>query len=359
MGVWTKEEKQLLIDNYPSMTTKELMILLNKTQGQIRGMKSLLGLKGKYNPLTEEEKHIIKSYYLDHPEEINLDFLSQKINRPKTSISRYAKKEGLTKSDRPLTEAAKEKDRNSHLEFTKTERYKTELYSKQCELLTYYAKHQHPQGMLGKHHSPEVCKRISDFQLQRSSQMTKKEKHDIAMRGVQTKKKNGTLNSTTSNAYSRTKGGKRKDLNNKYFRSAWEANIARVLNYLNIEWKYEIKRFVFDNVESEICSYQPDFYLPKLDKWIEVKGWMDKKSQLRLQYFKEQFPEEYRKLILIDESFYNLIRFKYFELENWEDKAKSQRSLKNNYYDKLDDKQKYFLEQVFLIIPKIDIEILG
>ena len=37
--MWTDNEKQILIENYPIMTTVELMILLNKSEGQIRGMK--------------------------------------------------------------------------------------------------------------------------------------------------------------------------------------------------------------------------------------------------------------------------------------------------------------------------------
>ena len=51
---WTEEEKQLLVDNYPYMSNKELMLLLNKTDGQLRGMKSRLGLNSKCNPLTQE-----------------------------------------------------------------------------------------------------------------------------------------------------------------------------------------------------------------------------------------------------------------------------------------------------------------
>ena len=45
--MWTDNEKQILIENYPIMTTSELMILLNKSEGQIRGMKERLGLNQK------------------------------------------------------------------------------------------------------------------------------------------------------------------------------------------------------------------------------------------------------------------------------------------------------------------------
>ena len=54
--MWTDNEKQILIENYPIMTTSELMILLNKSEGQIRGMKERLGLNQKLNVFTNEEK---------------------------------------------------------------------------------------------------------------------------------------------------------------------------------------------------------------------------------------------------------------------------------------------------------------
>lgn len=146
--------------------------------------------------------------------------------------------------------------------------------------------------------------------------MATEEKHDIAMKAVQTRLHNGGYN-TTSNAYSRCKGGIRSDLN-CYFRSAWEANVARILNCKNIKWKYEIKRFFFEEIVDGVASYQPDFYLPEYDKWIEVKGWMDQKSKVRLKLFQEQFPDEYNKLILIDEKYYNQLRDDYSYIENWE-----------------------------------------
>lgn len=54
----------------------------------------------------------------------------------------------------------------------------------------------------------------------------------------------------------------------QYFRSSWEANFARILNYCGIKFEYEQKRFIF--AES---SYLPDFYLPEKETYIEVKGY--------------------------------------------------------------------------------------
>ena len=65
-------------------------------------------------------------------------------------------------------------------------------------------------------------------------------------------------------------------------------------------------------------SYQPDFYLPDFDKWIEVKGWMDEKSKIRLTRFAKEFSEENDKLILIDSNFYYTLQDEFDYLDNWE-----------------------------------------
>lgn len=46
--IWTSKEKQLLTDLYPSCSDKELCQFLHKTKGQIRGMKSRMGLNTKH-----------------------------------------------------------------------------------------------------------------------------------------------------------------------------------------------------------------------------------------------------------------------------------------------------------------------
>lgn len=71
--MWTDNEKQILIENYPIMTTSELMILLNKSEGQIRGMKERLGLNQKLNVFTNEEKELIRKFYEENSEQLNLD----------------------------------------------------------------------------------------------------------------------------------------------------------------------------------------------------------------------------------------------------------------------------------------------
>jgi hypothetical protein len=93
----------------------------------------------------------------------------------------------------------------------------------------------------------------------------------------------------------KTKQGRRKDLKT-YFRSSWEANVARWLNHQGIKWVYEPKVFFFDGVRTGTNTYCPDFYLPDLDIWLEVKGQMIPSARAAIRRFKQYFPAEFKKL---------------------------------------------------------------
>lgn len=325
--LWTQEEDNYLRE-HSYMSVKELASNLDRTEAAVRGRKSKLGVKkGNCPPFTEEELELIRSWYTQG-NGVDLVELAKIMNRPKTSISMKAGEMGLTKYGN-FTEERK--------------KIMTDAMNKGRIGM------EHPKGFLGKHHDEKARQKMSIASRTRAANMTYEEKHEIAMKAVKTKRENGTPGNTTSNAYSRTKSGKREDLNNQFFRSAWEANVVRILNNLGVKWEYECKRFIFTENDTGVDSYQPDFYLSELDKWIEVKGWMDEKSKLRLKLFAEQYPEENNKLIVIDQNFYNLLRYTYFNLPYWEDYAKGVRPYRNNYYEKLDDKQKLYLFEIFRI----------
>lgn len=88
------------------------------------------------------------------------------------------------------------------------------------------------------------------------------------------------------------KSGKRKDLNNQFFRSTWEANFARILNYIGIEWEYEICRFKFND-----CSLLIDFYLPQFDMWVEVKGYFKDITFKQFNKMHLEYPNENVKIL--------------------------------------------------------------
>jgi len=94
------------------------------------------------------------------------------------------------------------------------------------------------------------------------------------------------------------KTGIRDDIN-FFVRSTWEANFIRFLKHKNIEFQYEPKMFTFDNIRYGTVSYIPDFYLPKEDIWIEIKGWLQPKSKCKMRRFKKYFPDDFKKLKFI------------------------------------------------------------
>jgi hypothetical protein len=53
------------------------------------------------------------------------------------------------------------------------------------------------------------------------------------------------------------------------FRSTWEAAFAHYLEALSVEYEYESQIFKFEQF-----TYTPDFYLPNIDLWIEIKGFI-------------------------------------------------------------------------------------
>lgn len=315
-GKWSKKEEQFLIENVTKLSVKELANVLNRSDGSIRAKKTSLGIKSEKNkPFTEKEKQIIEEWYKKYGDELNLDDLSKLLNRPKTSICRYAKKIEMTDQTRMSAERRK-KIGQLGLKYSKTEKFLENSKIGQ-KLLIERSKNNHYRGMLGKYHTNETKKRMSISHKENWKKKSEEEKQKIVDRLKSSRRENNNY-TKAENAYSRCKGGFREDLN-QYFRSSWEANIARYFNFLSLAWEYEPRRFNFEDIESGVLSYMPDFYLPQLDIWIEVKGWMNEKSKTQLNYFEQFYPEYYSKLVLIDEEKYCEIEsdFKY-TVSKWE-----------------------------------------
>lgn len=114
----------------------------------------------------------------------------------------------------------------------------------------------------------------------------------------------------------RGRGGKREDLGGMYFRSSWEANWARYLNWLKsigqIErWEFETETFEFKAIKRGSRFYLPDFKVFNKDgsvEFHEVKGYMDQKSMTKLKRMAKYFPDV--KVIVIDKKQYNSVRSK-------------------------------------------------
>lgn len=63
--------------------------------------------------------------------------------------------------------------------------------------------------------------------------------------------------------------GKRVLIGSIWVRSTYEARFATLLAVQNVEWTYEPKWFDIGDGK----AYLPDFYVPSLDVYVEVKGW--------------------------------------------------------------------------------------
>ncbi len=117
----------------------------------------------------------------------------------------------------------------------------------------------------------------------------------------------------TSPRAARAKAGIRPDIDSKiYFYSRWEANYARILNFLGSKWIHQPKRF---RLKSQY--YTPDFYLPENKTYVEIKNFLSDYSKKRDMEFRELYPEE--KLILILKSDYQELEKKYAPfVKGWE-----------------------------------------
>lgn len=138
--------------------------------------------------------------------------------------------------------------------------------------------------------------------------------------------------SHAENSHTRAAGGKREDLNNQYFRSSWEANWARYLNWLISvgrikSWEFEPETFEFATIKRGVRFYTPDFRVVNDDdsvEYHEIKGWMDKKSATRMKRMAKYYPDI--KIILIDADGYRSVardvrRF----IPEWETKEDAER----------------------------------
>lgn len=315
MRKWTEDEIQILKNAYLKRNgnkneniTIDLARQLNRTVGSIRNKAYELNITSREKYYTDKEILFLQDNY----NTMSYEDMAIILKKDAKNIFRKCKQLGLVNKNNCKT---KLKERKKVI-YTEEKRKKMSEATK-----NYWKNHEHPKGFQGHKHSLEERNKMSKGIKKSWLNYDKEKLYQRTLKQRATRIKNNTLNpiKDKSNSYSRTKGGKRKDLNDTYFRSSWEANIARYYNYLGIEWEFEPKTFVFENIKRGSVSYTPDFYLPKEDKWVEVKGWMDSKSKTKLKRFEKQYPEEYKKLQLITQKEYEEIKRKVsMFIKGWE-----------------------------------------
>lgn len=95
-----------------------------------------------------------------------------------------------------------------------------------------------------------------------------------------------------------------------FFRSNWEARVAKYLQLLKeqgaiSEWEHEPQTFWFEEIRRGTRSYLPDFKVTRpcgSYYWVEVKGYLDRKSRTKIKRFRKYYPEE--QLVLLDEKWF-------------------------------------------------------
>lgn len=97
-----------------------------------------------------------------------------------------------------------------------------------------------------------------------------------------------------------------------YFRSEWEFKFAKYLQSLKDrkeikDWHHEPETFWFEEIRRGTRSYLPDFKVIRPDDswyWVEVKGYMDRKSLTKIKRFKKYYPQE--KLLVVNDQWFKL-----------------------------------------------------
>lgn len=106
-----------------------------------------------------------------------------------------------------------------------------------------------------------------------------------------------------------SKIGRRKDCDNQFFRSSWEANCYRYFKQRKDITRIEVEPTDFSfapfGIIKGTVSYTSDFkvHMKSGDYiWVEVKGFLRRQDKTKLKRFKKYYPEEFRKLTYITAS---------------------------------------------------------
>lgn len=327
MSAWTAEQIEKLRELVSiGKTHEEIAQQLGRTKNAVRGKAHLLGAT-KDRFWSKEDEQALRELYLKAGEfgVLNLEEFSNAIGRDAANVCRKAKQMGLPVfQGRKIVEARKDR-RKFKGDTAAARRSQSDLAKKRIK------ENGHPRGALGMRHSQATKDAISLKSKAVAAAVTPDQRVAINMKIMKTRDANGTY--VPDRPFSSWKagwheiGGKR-----KYYRSNWEANYAKYLQWLKeknqiADWAHEPKTFWFDGVKRGTVSYLPDFLVIENDgseAFHEVKGWMDDRSKTKIARMAKYFPEV--KLLVIDGKAYKEIRRKVSALvPGWQDTPRDSR----------------------------------
>jgi hypothetical protein len=251
---------------------------------------------------TDGEIQAVKRAYAS-PIGFNLPLLAKMIGRTYAGVAGKADDLGLCseRGKQIVTASARENMSRAQKEVSS----RPGVVEKRAErLAASRKKNGHPRGMLGKTHAQSARDAISAGNTGTVRPM------EMTVRSMQTKMvRYGTMSPNVKRgswkAAWRIIGGIR-----KFYRSAWEANYARYLEYqkqhgLIKDWKHETETFWFDGISRGCVCYLPDFKITNNDGTVEfheVKGWMDARSKTKIRRMAKYHPTV--KLKVFDSKWY-------------------------------------------------------
>lgn len=162
--------------------------------------------------------------------------------------------------------------------------------------------------MAGKKHSEAVRATIAQSSKSRWDEMTKAQREAHSMKMRRARKSTAPRMGASWKSGWRVIGSRL-----KFYRSRWEANYARYLEWLRVNaqiraWEHEPETFWFDGIRRGTMSYLPDFRVTENDgrvRYHEVKGWMDQRSKTQIARMAKYHPEV--ELIVIEGRAYRAI----------------------------------------------------
>lgn len=286
MTKWPDCETLWLIENYPNKGKKYCMEFLSKTDAEIRNKAARLKLKQNKNS----------------------DFFKDWQQRAAAS------KVGKKRPDQALV--MKQLHVDGKLGFDEDRRKRLSDRMKK-----HIAENGHSKSSLGMKHTDETKLVLSKKSKEMWANMSEEMRDGYSKRASITGQKTcmNRLNASWKQGW-REIGGI-----NKYYRSRWEANYARYLEWLKnnnqiLGWQHEPQTFWFEGIKRGCMSYLPDFKVIELDEKIvfhEVKGWMDDRSKTKINRMRIYHPDV--KLIVIDSKSYKALEKKIKPLiHDWE-----------------------------------------
>lgn len=260
-----------------------------------------LGAARPQNIFTPAERVFLEEHYESYAAVGQLYELAERMGRTKQFICRQARDLGLTNQRR------------------------SKPYADGAPLVAWRETNGHARGMLGKKHSAATRARLAKTSAAHWRSLTEEQQADQIMRARKTRVAvHGSgarqIERGTWKAGWREIGGKR-----KFYRSRWEANYARYLEWLKArgeiaEWSHEPETFWFEKIKRGVRSYLPDFRVVENSGAVvfhEVKGWMDDRSRVCLKRMAKYHPKV--KLLLIDAKQYRAIAAQVGPvIEGWE-----------------------------------------